>query len=85
MRGIKVVGAALLALGLLVAADSVPAAAQSGLRTDEPARRAARAPTRIQVTPTRRLYRECVDWLAVERRPSGDVITPQMRCRWAYR
>ncbi|NVO13269.1 MAG: hypothetical protein HXX10_04465 [Rhodoplanes sp.] len=49
------------------------------------ARRAARGPTRIQVTPNRQLYRECVDWLAIERRPSGDVITPQMRCRWAYR
>ncbi len=26
--------------------------------------------------------RECVSWLAQEYRPSGTVITPQMRCRW---
>lgn len=26
--------------------------------------------------------RECVDWYATEYRPSGTVITPQMRCRW---
>jgi hypothetical protein len=26
--------------------------------------------------------RQCVDWYAVENRPSGTVITPQMRCRW---
>jgi hypothetical protein len=26
--------------------------------------------------------RHCVDWYATEYRPSGTVITPQMRCRW---
>ena len=26
--------------------------------------------------------RQCVDWYATEYRPSGPVITPQMRCRW---
>jgi hypothetical protein len=26
--------------------------------------------------------RQCVDWYATEYRPSGAVITPQMRCRW---
>ncbi len=26
--------------------------------------------------------RQCVDWYATEHRPSGTVITPQMRCRW---
>ena len=26
--------------------------------------------------------RRCVDWYATEYRPSGKVITPQMRCRW---
>ena len=29
-----------------------------------------------------RSYRQCVDWYAVEHRPSGTVITPQMRCWW---
>lgn len=26
--------------------------------------------------------RHCVDWYATEYRPSGTVVTPQMRCRW---
>lgn len=26
--------------------------------------------------------RHCVDWYAIEHRPSGRVLTPQMRCRW---
>jgi len=26
--------------------------------------------------------RQCVDWYATEYRPSGTVVTPQMRCRW---
>ena len=26
--------------------------------------------------------RQCVDWYATEYRPSGTVMTPQMRCRW---
>ena len=26
--------------------------------------------------------RQCADWYATEYRPSGTVITPQMRCRW---
>ena len=26
--------------------------------------------------------RHCVDWYATEYRPSGMVVTPQMRCRW---
>ena len=29
--------------------------------------------------------RQCVDWYATEYRPSGTVITPQMRCRWVRR
>jgi len=27
-------------------------------------------------------YRLCEDWYQTEYRPSGTVITPQMRCRW---
>ena len=26
--------------------------------------------------------RQCADWYLTEYRPSGAVITPQMRCRW---
>lgn len=29
--------------------------------------------------------RRCVDWNATEYRPSGTVVTPQMRCRWVRR
>ena len=53
--------------------------------TDMSAQRRARRPTRIVVTPPWRLYRQCVDWYALERRPSGPVITPHMRCQWALR
>jgi hypothetical protein len=35
--------------------------------------------------PLSRYYRKCDFWLAVERRPSGDVLTPQQRCVWALR
>ncbi|MGD9921381.1 MAG: hypothetical protein AB7V13_08025 [Pseudorhodoplanes sp.] len=28
------------------------------------------------------MVRRCVDWYATEYRPSGTVVTPQMRCRW---
>ncbi len=27
-------------------------------------------------------YRQCEDWYLTEHRPSGTVVTPQMRCRW---
>jgi hypothetical protein len=78
----------MLAIALL--AVESPASAQApGVRAQASApaelRRPRRAPTRIQVTPARQYYRECTDWLAVEHRPSGTVITPQMRCRWAVR
>ena len=44
-----------------------------------------RAPSRIVVTPSRRLVRECIDWYQIEHRLAGTVVTPQMRCRWGYR
>ena len=82
-------GIAIVAIGLCAAAlDTGPAAAQSTRGDDAvPTRhvQVRRTPTRIEVHPTRRLYRQCVAWLAPEERPSGPVITPQMRCRWAFR
>ena len=51
----------------------------------------APARTRITVRKAPRVYvepnllawhRRCVDWYAIEHRPSGTVLTPQMRCRW---
>jgi hypothetical protein len=32
--------------------------------------------------PGRNAVRQCVSWLATENRPSGTVVTPQMRCWW---
>ena len=39
----------------------------------------------IRVYPLSRYYRKCDFWLAVEHRPSGDVVTPQQKCVWALR
>ena len=43
--------------------------------------------TRIIVTPRvsspgPNAIRECTSWLQRENRPSGPVLTPQMRCWW---
>ena len=32
--------------------------------------------------PGRNAVRQCVSWLRTEHRPSGTVVTPQMRCWW---
>lgn len=44
-----------------------------------------RAPLRIDVTPSARLYRQCTDWHVIEHRASGDTVVPRERCRWALR
>jgi hypothetical protein len=44
-----------------------------------------RAPTRIRVYSAGPMARHCVDWYAEERRPSGTVVVPHMRCRWVRR
>jgi hypothetical protein len=41
--------------------------------------------TRLEVFPSSRQIRRCVDWYAIEHRPSGEVLTPHMRCWWARR
>jgi hypothetical protein len=83
---------AIAALGLLAAGPtagrSAPAGAAveaHGAPTDLGAQSRRRAPARIVVVPLRHYYRQCVDWYALEHRPSGDVFTPQMRCRWVAR
>jgi len=65
------------------------AASSSPSKTAAPARK-LQARTRIEVyrapaalPPT--AVRHCVAWYAEERRPSGAVITPRMRCWWARR
>ena len=40
------------------------------------------ARNRITIRPERLLYRRCTDWYELQRRPSGTVLYPQMRCWW---
>jgi len=77
--------AALAGVGAPALAASASAAAPptdvSSQQQQEPRRRVPR----ITVVPLSRYYRKCDFWLAVEHRPSGDVITPQQHCWWALR
>ena len=71
-------------IGLVaIVADASTLAAQD----TAPSRPSAARRTRphISVYPLSRYYRKCDFWLAVEHRPSGDVITPQQHCIWALR
>ena len=68
------------------ASDTAAQQARTGTAwSSQQRRRVRRAPTRITVYPNTRYYRACVDWYALERRPSGTVIVPHMACRWAVR
>jgi len=69
----------LLALGLGLATIAADAAAAQGTAPT------ARKRPHVTVYPLSRYYRKCDFWLAVEHRPSGNVITPQQRCVWALR
>jgi len=71
------------ALGLAVWLGGSPLA----FAQDAPdrARLHRRAPLRIEVTPSGRLYRQCTDWHVIEHRPTGDTVVPRMRCWWALR
>jgi len=44
-----------------------------------------RAPLRIEVSPSARLYRQCTDWHVIEHRATGDTVVPRSRCWWALR
>jgi len=71
------------ALGLAaLLGGSLPASAQDA---PDRARLHHRAPLRIEVTPSGRLYRQCVDWHVIEHRPAGDTVVPRTRCWWALR
>jgi hypothetical protein len=53
---------------------------EASARTKVTVRRAA---TRVVVEPNLLAWhRRCTDWYALERRPSGTVLTPHMRCWW---
>ena len=91
-NGISILAAATLGLVALAtlpgdtaraasATTAAPPTDVSSQQQQEPRRRVPR----ITVVPLSRYYRKCDFWLAVERRPSGDVITPQQHCVWALR
>jgi len=82
----------LIVLALLGTAWPVVAAPDTGkagetVTTDDftAQRRYRTIATRLEVFPSSRQVRRCVDWYQIERRPSGTVLTPQMRCWWARR
>jgi hypothetical protein len=80
----------LVVLILSFAGSLAPAAAQNSSGTQQAqqtAELAAQPRPRITVRPRRiepgpNSLRYCESWLATENRPSGTVITPQMRCWW---
>jgi len=83
--GIAPVGAGEAAPPSLPALTAAHAAAPATEFSAQRRRARRRARTRLRVTPLRHAYRQCVDWYNVEHRPSGTVITPQMRCWWVSR
>ena len=44
-----------------------------------------RPPTPTEARALSHYTRSCADGYALEHRPSGTVLTPQMRCRWVRR
>jgi hypothetical protein len=74
-------------MGLVVLAFAAAGVVGPALAQDDPARPRIqrRAPLRIEITPSRRLVRECADSLVIERRYAGDTIVPRTRCWWALR
>jgi hypothetical protein len=69
-----------------VAAPNTAHLAEAATTDDFTAQRRYRTiATRLEVYPSSRQVRRCVDWYQIERRPSGTVLTPQMRCWWARR
>jgi hypothetical protein len=90
--GNLVIAAAALGLAALFAgaapvraAPASAAATPTDVSSQQQRQESRRRVPRITVVPLSRYYRKCDFWLAVERRPSGDVITPQQHCVWALR
>ena len=82
MRAGLIIGATLVLASVLTSTPSFAA-------TDATKELSAQRRARIVVTPTQRsgypgphAKRQCESWLQVENRPSGRVLTPQMRCFW---
>ena len=77
---------------IVLAASKLESATVAQAQTERSAQtRKQRPNTRIRVYrapaayPGRYAVRQCVDWYAEERRPSGTVVVPHMRCRWVVR
>ena len=78
-----------LVIGAVLILASVSASAPSFAATDTTKEVSAQRRARVVITPAQRTgypgpyaKRECDSWLQVENRPSGQVLTPQMRCFW---
>ena len=69
-----------MGVAVLLASVSLPALAQDA---QSRAKLQRRAPLRIEVAPSGRLYRQCTDWHVIEHRATGDTIAPRARCWWA--
>jgi hypothetical protein len=70
-------------LAMVLASLTLPAPAQDTQTRAKPPPR--RAPLRIDVSPSGRLYRQCSDWHVIEHRATGDTVVPRSRCWWAVR
>jgi len=79
MIAIGLVAAA--ALGAAAGAPAPASAQESSVRPGLHRRPALR----IEVTPSRQVQRQCVDWHVIERRASGDTVVPRSHCWWVSR
>jgi hypothetical protein len=91
----KVVVTSFISSAVIAPEKMVFAQAQTQTKTERSTQiretRKPKAPTRIRVYDAGAIrlgpnaVRSCVDWYAEERRPSGTVVVPHMRCRWVRR
>jgi hypothetical protein len=87
-NGIRIIAAAALGLAALGTTPATAASASAAAPPTDVSAQQQQPPqrgTRITIVPLSRYYRKCDFWLAVQHRPSGDVITPQQHCWWALR
>ena len=85
----KTMRKSMIAIGLAAALGAVaalgsPAQAQAQERSER-AGLPRRPPLRIEITPSRQIQRQCVDWHVIERRASGDTVVPRTHCWWVSR
>jgi hypothetical protein len=93
VREDKTMRTSMVAIGLAAALGAVaalgsPAPAPAQAQEQERSQRAGlprRPPLRIEITPSRQIQRQCVDWHVIERRASGDTVVPRTHCWWVSR